>query len=426
MKTNKGYWRDPKVFSWALYDWANSVFSTTVMAGFFPVFFKQYWSNGIDSNLTTARLGTLISVTSLSIAVVSPWLGALADLRGTKKLFVFLFMILGAASTISLALLEQGEWVAAAALFSVAMFGFTASTIFYDALLSHVASGRAIDRVSSLGYSLGYLGGGVLLALNVWMFSDPHRFGLSSAVEAVQWSFVSVGVWWFVFSLPLMLFVPESRAADPKAKQSLSELAHQTLGQLKSTLQEIRQTPNTWKFLLAFWLYIDGVYTIMTMAVDYGLSIGLSTQHLISALLLVQFIGFPSALVFGYLSTKWGCRVPILICLACYAVTTALASQMATSTHFFMLAVFIGLAQGGVQALSRSLFARMTPPEKSGEYFGLMNLVGKFASILGPVIVGWGAYLSGSPRSGILGLLVLFGLGSWLLWQVKEPEDRLH
>jgi len=412
--------KDKKVLSWALYDWGNSAFSTTVMAGFFPLFFQKYWSSGIESSVTTARLGMAISISSLAIAVCSPLLGAVADLRSHKKLYVFLFMLLGALACAWMFFIPSGQWFPAILAYSLAMMAFNASCVFYDALLPSIAHGRSMDYASSLGYALGYLGGGLLFLLNVIMFLKPGLFGLADDVAAVKWSFLSVALWWFVFTLPLMKNVPEDVA---RFRGSVGATLWHSLQSLTHSLQAMVKTKEIRYFILGYWFYIDGVYTVMTMAVDYGVSLGLESKDLITALLLTQFIGFPSAWAFGYTTRPWGLRKPILFCIGCYGVAVILATQMSTAVHFYALAVMIGLVQGGVQSLSRSLFARMIPKEASGEYFGVFNLVGKFASILGPMIVGLTVLVTGRHQLGILGLLVLFVIGGGLLLKVKEVED---
>ena len=411
-----------RLYSWALYDWANSAFSTTVMAGFFPLFFKNYWSAGVDPVMTTARLGTAISVASFIMASLSPFLGALADLRGYKKTFVFVFMMMGALSCAWLSQIGEGQWYFAMLAYGLAMMGFNASSVFYDSLLPSVAKDKEMDFASSLGFSLGYLGGGILFAFNVLMYLKPEWFGLSNGVEGVKWSFMSVAIWWIVFSIPLFKNVPEPKTGV--SKDSLGMATKKSLVTLATTLKELKNHRNLAIYLLAYWLYIDGVYTVMTMAVDFGVSLGFAASSLIVALLLTQFIGFPATLVFGRLTKKMGCRVPILICICVCSVTVILATQMNQDWHFYCLAAVIGLVQGGVQSLSRSLFGQMIAEEKSGEFFGLFNLVGKFASILGPLVVGLGALATGSNRFGMLGVLLLFALGGLLLWQVKEPQKN--
>ncbi|MCX7978406.1 MAG: MFS transporter [Bdellovibrionaceae bacterium] len=413
--------RDKKILSWALYDWANSAFATTVMAGFFPLFFKKYWSQGTDPLISTAKLGTTVSLASLAIALMSPTLGVLADLKGYKKKFLTLFMLLGCLSCFWMSQIEAGGWYWAMLAYGFGMIGMQASSVFYDSLLPSVARGHKMDYASSLGFSLGYLGGGILFALNVAMYLKPEVFGLQDGAQAVRWSFATVAIWWLVFSLPILLNVPEPEHMG--ARGGVWELTLKSIEGLQKTLVDILRNRDLLIFLLAFWLYIDGVYTVITMAVDYGISIGLDSKHLIAALLITQFVGFPFALLFGLLTPRWGCRKPILVCIFVYCISVIGAALMSTEVHFYLLAAVVGAVQGGVQSLSRSLFGKMVPVERSAEYFGFMNIVGKFASISGPVVVLGVSLLTGSHRYGILGLLLLFLLGGWLLWKVKEPDS---
>jgi len=413
--------KDKKVFSWALYDFANSAYATTVMAGFFPLFFQKYWSAGVESTVTTSRLGTAISLSSLVVALLSPMLGAVADLRSHKKLYTFLFMILGVVSCAALFFVGPGEWWPALLAYGVSMMAFNASCVFYDSLLPYVAEGRKMDYASSLGYAMGYLGGGILFLVNVIMLLFPEKFGLDGKEAAVKFSFLTVAVWWLIFTFPLMKNVPEPRS---DFKGSFGAMMSLSFGSLLKTLKDLIRHKNLFYFVVAYWLYIDGVYTVMTMAVDYGVALGLESQHLMIALLLTQFIGFPCAWAFGFVSPRWGLRKPILICIAAYSVTVVLSTQMSQVWHFYTLAAIIGMVQGGVQSLSRSFFAQMIPKESSGEYFGLFNLVGKFASILGPLIVGWTVYFTGQHQMGMMGLLILFVLGASLLWNVKEIGEE--
>lgn len=421
LKIAKLFKTDQKIVSWALYDWANSACSTTIMAAFVPAFLKDYWSVGVDPTLTTARLGVANSVTSIIVALLAPTLGALADQRGYKKLFCFIFMIIAVIACAGLAWVPYGNWLSALIVFGVVMIGFNASLVFYDAMLPSVASNSDSDYASSLGYGLGYLGGGILFFINVVMCVKPQLFGLGDAVQAVQASFVSVAIWWLVFSVPL--FKNVSEAKPNKTGIRLLTSMHHSVVKLWKTFSDLRKDTNLLKYLIAFWLYIDGVYTVMTMAVDYGKSLNLDTNSMMIALLMVQFLGFPFSLIFSKIASRFGCRVPILISVAIYAMSVILATKMSTAWHFFALSTMIGMVQGGVQALSRSLFAKMIPSHSSGEYFGLFNLVGKFAAILGPLLVGFGAYLSGDPAKGMLGLLILFVIGGILLWTVKEPTN---
>ncbi|MFQ5843013.1 MAG: MFS transporter, partial [Thermodesulfobacteriota bacterium] len=286
------------IFGWSMYDWANSAFATTVMAGFFPIFFKQFWSVGADTTVSTARLGLANSIASITVALSAPILGAIADKGTSKKKFLLFFTYMGIVITASLYMVSKGNWPMAVVLYVLASIGFSGGNIFYDALITIVASERKLDFVSALGFSLGYLGGGILFAVNVWMTLSPETFGFGNAGEAVRFSFLSVGIWWGVFSIPLLLFVKEPSG---KAAKSGLNMVKAGFTQLRETFQEVRHLKTIFLFLVAYWLYIDGVDTIVRMAVDYGISIGFKSNDLIVALLIVQFVGFPAAIGFGYL-----------------------------------------------------------------------------------------------------------------------------
>jgi UMF1 family MFS transporter len=403
-------------WGWAMYDWANSAFATTVMAGFFPVFFKDYWNTGVDPTTSTFRLGMANSLASLLIVMLAPVLGAIADCMSRRKALLFSFAFLGVLMTGGLYLVSQGDWFLAAFLYVLALIGFSGSNVFYDSLLPFVSRKDELDQTSALGFSLGYLGGGLLLLLNVMMVLHPESFGLPDGTTAVRISFLMVAVWWLVFSLPLILLVDEPEG-------EISALSVKVLQQgfirIWKTLHEVRQLRNVWLFLVAYWLYIDGVDTIVRMAVDYGLSIGFDRNSLIVALLITQFTGFPSALAFGWFGGRYGPRAGIYTGLLVYIVVTFWASVMDSVTEFYYLAFSIGLAQGGIQALSRSMYARMIPVGRSAEFFGFYNMLGKFAAIIGPVMIGWVGVLSGNPRTGILSLLILFIAGGVILMKVN-------
>jgi len=400
-----------KVLSWALYDWANSAFATTVMAGFFPVFYKQYWAAEVSASASTFQLGVGNAFASLVIVICAPVLGAIADAGNFRKKFLALFTVLGVIATALLYWTEQHAWAAALASYCVATVGFMGANIFYDALILNVSNVNNRDVVSSLGYALGYLGGGVLFAVNVAMTLFPDSFGVQSVSEAVRLSFLSVAIWWAVFTVPLLIYVPDVK----QAKVSIGKSIKLGVAQLKQTFHHIRSLRPVWLFLFAYWLYIDGVDTVVRMAVDFGLSIGFKQQHLISALLLTQFIGFPAAIGFGYLGQRFGTLRSIMLGIGVYALVTVWAYRMNSVWEFYTLAAIIGLVQGGVQSLSRSLYADIIPPDKSAEFFGFYNMMGKSAVLLGPLLVGGIVLLTDNHRLGILSLLILFIAGAGLL-----------
>lgn len=409
------------VYGWALYDWANSAFATTVIAGFFPVFFKQYWSAGTDVTVSTFQLGLANSAASLVIMLLAPVLGAIADCGGAKKRFLFSFAALGVLSTGALFLVEAGAWQLAVLLFVLGNIGFAGGNVFYDALIVFVAPERRLDAVSALGFALGYLGGGLLFALNVAMTLWPEVFGLADAAEAVRLSFISVAVWWTLFSLPLLLLVHEPANA---ARAVPGAAIRGGLRQLRATFGQIRRLRVVFLFLAAYWLYIDGVDTIVRMAVDYGMALGFPSDSLIVALLITQFVGFPAALFFGWLGGRIGTKRAIGIAIGVYIGVTLWAVQMQAVWEFYALATVIGLVQGGIQSLSRSMYARLIPANQAAEFFGFYNMLGKFAAVLGPVLVGVTSMMSGSPRVSLLAITAMFIVGATLLYFVDEEKGR--
>ncbi len=408
-----------RVTSWALYDWANSAFATTVMAGFFPIFFKQYWSQDAVVTHSTFYLGIGNSVASLIIVILAPILGAMADIGGLRKRMLATFASLGVLATGALYLVQAGMWPFAILLYAIAVVGFSGANTFYDSLLIIVAPAKKRHRVSALGFALGYLGGGLLFLINVLMTLKPQLFGLADAAAGVRWSFITVAVWWTVFSIPLFLYVDEPLPANGRRHVDIGG----TFAALRHTAQNLRQYRGAWMFLLAYWLYIDGVDTIVRMAVDFGLNIGLGQGNLITALLMVQFIGFPAALVFGRLGERYGAQRGIWVCIWAYVGVTIFAFFMETALQMYILAAVIGLVQGGIQALSRSMFSHLIPQEKSAEFFGFYNVVGKAAAVFGPVMMGTITYLSGNPRLGILSVALLFFAGMFFFRLVRDPVD---
>jgi UMF1 family MFS transporter len=406
------------VFGWAMYDWANSSFAVTVMAGFFPLFFKQYWNVGIAATESTFRLGLANGVSSFVVAFMAPLIGAIADKGRARVRLLGLFTVLGAAMTAGLYFVGKGDWQTASILYIGASLGFWGGNQFYDSLLTDVAEEREYDLVSAYGYALGYLGGGVLFALNVAMVTKPSLFGLANLSDAVRWSFLSVGVWWLGFTLFTVVMVRERPTTEPlPALQAIRAGGRELI----NTVRHLRGDRRLLWFLLAYWFYIDGVNTIIKMAVDYGLSLGLKQTSLITALLMVQFIGFPAALAFGWLGQRIGARAGILIGIAVYAGIAGYAYFLQTERQFFVMALVIGLVQGGIQSLSRSLFGRLVPAARAGEFFGFYNLMGKAAAILGPTLTGVVALLTHDSRLAILSIVILFVIGAAFLLKVRVP-----
>ena len=429
------------IWGWAMYDWANSAFATTVMAGFFPIFFKQYWSSGSDINVSTAQLGFGNSIASLFVAFMAPILGAIADKGSAKKKFLIFFAYLGVLMTAALFLVQKGQWAWAIFVYAMGIVGFSGANIFYDSLLPDVTGEDKIDYVSGLGFSMGYLGGGLLFLINVLMLLMPRKFGLPDGAAAIRFAFLSVALWWGLFTFFTIFWVPETKASTLRKKREGIVIAG--FRQFAGTFKKVRHLKVVFLFLLAYWLYIDGVDTIIRMAVDYGLSLGFESNDLIVALLIVQFVGFPAALAFGKLGERWSVRKSIYLAIFIYMAVTVWGTMMTQKTEFYILAVVIGLVQGGIQALSRSYYSRLIPKNQAAEYYGFYNMLGKLAVILGPALMGLVGLIvkrvlmpvSPTPaqviavghlasRWGIASLLILFVTGAILFYFVDEEKGK--
>jgi len=575
-----GLIKDKPQFAWVMYDWANSAFATTVMAGFFPVFFKNYWSSTADVNMSTAYLGLANSLASLMVAILAPILGAIADQGNSKKKFLIFFAYMSVLMTGCLFMVEMGNWQVALFLYVMGTIGFSGANVFYDSLLPNITTEKNIDFVSSKGYAFGYLGGGLLFLLNVLWYTMPANFGFDtefisnvvkiennaiyvnatdfnvnvddnfeailsshfvteikdiefqkkdnenlatitiSEVNNIDWnkidkiisfgeyksgefvgfdpsnskllvknltrkitiddkvnvryenkitigkyengvcsdiigmenhfknitvktdilkpaieflpirlSFLSVAIWWAIFTIPLIVWVREEKH---KVKNNVFFYVKQGFGQLSYTFKKIKQMKYIFTFLAAYWLYIDGVNTVIRMAVDYGMSIGLPSSSLITALLITQFVGFPSALLFGMLGEKWDVKKSLFIGIFVYLGINIWAVFMESVMEFYIMAIIIGIVQGGIQALSRSLYSRLIPKNQNAEYYGFFNMTGKFAAIFGPLLVGLINIIARNmnmssnlaTRFGIGSLIILFIGGSIFLYFVDIEKGK--
>ena len=406
--------------SWATYDWANSVFATTVLAGFFPLFFKSYWGGDLNDVTSTAYLGTASSISGFIIVLIAPILGAMADLSGNKKKFLITFALIGILSTSTLFFISYGNWQWSLIIFGLSIIGFSGANIFYDSLLIDVSSEKDRNYVSSMGYALGYLGGGMLFLINVLMYLYPASFFLETEIEGILYSFLSVSVWWFLFSIPLYIFVKQ------KQKENIIQTANslkKSLQRVLSTFREIKKYKAVLIFLIAYWFYIDGIDTIVRMAIAYGTDLGFDSSQLIIALILTQFIGFPATFAYAFLAEKLGLFNMLVAGILVYIFICIYSLFITSTLDFFILAGLVGLVQGGVQSVSRTIFSNLIPQEKATEFFGFYNLVGKSAVVVGPALVGWTAYIFNNPKAGIISLLLLFIPGILLLFFV--PKDNL-
>jgi UMF1 family MFS transporter len=410
----------PELRAWVAYDWANSAYWTTVIAAVFPIYFARVAADGLAPEVAAFRFGIATTIALALIAFVSPPLGALADAAGIKKRMLAVFMLIGALATAALVFVRTGDWLLALVLFMAGNIGAAGSMTFYDSLLPHVARPDELDRVSTTGYAVGYLGGGVLLALNLLWIQKPEWFGFADSGQATRASFLSVAVWWIVFTLPLMRRVPEPPVGGGPGGASVGD-AFRRIGR---TLGELRHYRHAFLMLLAFLIYNDGIQTIIRMASLYGTQVGIAEGSLIAALLLVQFVGIPCALVFGRLAGAIGAKRAIFASLVIYGGISVLAFYMTQAWQFFALAFLVGTVQGGSQGLSRSLFARLIPRHKSSEFFGFFGVFEKFAGIFGPLLFALAVKLTGSSRAAILSVMAFFVVGGLILARVDIEEGR--
>ncbi len=413
----------PEVRAWALYDWANSAFITTIVAAVFPIYYNSVAADGLAPDVSAFRFSVATTVALAISATIAPVLGAIADVRAMKKSLLAAFMLLGVAATAAMASIGTGDWQLALGLFMIGNIAVSASIAFYDSLLPHVAAPEDLDRVSSAGFALGYLGGGLLLLLNLAWILKPGWFGLPDAGTATRVAFVSVAVWWLVFSLPLLRRVPEP-PVPPRARAAIGDAVREAFSDLASTFRHLRRYRQAFLMLVAFLVYNDGIGTIIRMASLYGAQIGIAQEHLIAALLLVQFVGVPCSFLFGRLATAIGAKPAIFVALAVYAGISVLGYFMTTAVHFYLLAVLVGTVQGGSQALSRSLFASMIPRDRTSQFFGFFAVSERTAGILGPLTFAVAVAVTGSSRAAILSVIAFFVVGGLLLTLVDVEEGR--
>jgi MFS transporter, UMF1 family len=417
--------------AWAMYDWALSSMQTVVMAAIFPVYFVRVAAADLPGAGGTQLLARTNAIALGIAALLSPILGALADYGAMKKRLLAAFTTVGVASTSALFLVQRGDVALAALLFGLCMIAGSASLVFYESLLPHVARPEEMDRVSTAGYAIGYLGGGLLASLNLLWIQKPEWFGLpgAGAEEAARTlparlAFLSVGVWWLVFALPLFLRVREPVRRLASGEPARGNPVRMAFARLATTLRELRGYRQAFLMLLAFLVYNDGIQTIIKMAAAYGAELGIGTGALIGAIVMVQFVGIPFSFLFGALAGRIGTKRSIFVGLAVYAAISVLGYHMRTATHFFLLALLVGMVQGGTQALSRSLFASLVPAHKSGEFFGFYGVFEKFAGLFGPLLFDVVIGVTGSSRNAILSVIGFFAVGAGILSRVDVDAGR--
>ncbi|MBW5447361.1 MFS transporter [Cohnella sp. CFH 77786] len=393
-------WDDRKaVRSWVMYDWANSAFATTIMAAVMPIYYQKA-IGGTDAGWAFTQ-----TASAIIIAVLAPLLGAMADYSGNKKAYLRLFTFIGAAASLCLAIPGKGDVLFASLLVILGMIGFGGGGTFYDALLNDVASPANREKVSARGFAMGYLGGGVLLAVNLLLILKPGLFGLGEGTAPSQISFAMVGVWWLLFSIPLFRNVREGAVAP---NGSLGSQVREGFKRLGETFRQIRHYPELWKFMIAYWFFFDGVNTVIVMATSYGTTIGIKDKDLITALLITQFVGFPATVAFGALTGKLGSKTMLYASMVMYVVIVVLGFFMKNALHFYVLAGLVGLVQGGSQATARAIYSRLIPPARTAEFNGFLTFTSRFFSFGGPLVFALVKVFTDSSRYAILAVAFFF------------------
>lgn len=408
-----------------MYDWANSAYYVVIITAIFPIYYQQVASAGTAKDLAAQRFGWVTTIALALVAILSPILGAYADYRAVRKRLLGSFVALGVAATAFLYLIQHGDWLLALLLFALGNVAVATSFVFYDSLLPHIANESEIDRVSAAGYALGYLGGGLLMLINVLWIVMPEVFGIADSGVATRLSFLSVALWWGVFSIPLFRNVSEPPRMIEADERSATSAMHVTFTRLAETFRELTGSyKQAALVLLAMLVYNDGIGTVIRMAALYAETLGLPTPDVITAILLVQFVGIPFSFLFGSLAGRIGAKRSILLGLGVYAGITVVAYRLETVREFYLLAILVAMVQGGTQALSRSLFASLTPKHKTSEFFGFFSVFEKFSGIFGPLLFSVMIALTGSSRNAILAVSGFFIIGGLILALVNVEEGR--
>ena len=414
----------PELRAWAMYDWANSAFQTTIIAAVFPIYFHNVVAADLGDSLSTSRFAWATTLAIVIVALVAPLLGAIADFAAMKKKMLGVFLAIGVVSTTAMFWVRAGDWAFALVLFVLGNIAVAGSIVFYESLLPHLVGEDELDRVSSAGYAIGYLGGGVLLAINLLMIQQPSWFGIPDTGTAVRLSLASVGIWWLVFSIPLFRQVPEPRRRIEADESMTDSLVGTGIRRLIETFHELRRYRQAFLLLVAFLIYNDGIQTIIRMATTFGSQIGIDQNAMITALLITQFIGVPFAFLFGMVAGRIGAKIAVFAGLGVYAFIITLGYYMTTAAHFYALAIMVGMVQGGTQALSRSLFASMIPRHKSSEFFAFFGVFERYAGILGPLVFAAMVEATGQSRNAMLAVLGFFVIGGAILLFVDVDAGR--
>jgi len=403
--------------SWAFYDWANSAYSMTITSTILPIYFKSVAaSGGMSSSNSTALWGYTISLSTMIVSLLAPILGTIADYKGNKKKFFKSFFSVGVLFTTLLAFVPENNPILLLICYGFALVGFSGTNIFYDAFLVDVTTKERMDKVSSYGFALGYIGSTIpfIISIAIVLLSQKEVLPISLAL-ACKISFLITSVWWLIFSIPILKNVNQIYYIEPEKNP-----VRKSFKRLFSTLKAIKNHRNIFLFLIAYFFYIDGVDTIIGMATSYGTDLGISMVSLLIILLVTQFVAFPFTILYGRLAEKFGGKKLLYAGVITYTIISIYGYFIKTTLDFWILAMAVGSAQGGIQAISRAFYGKMVPKEHANEFFGFYNIFGKFAAIMGPFLVAIITQITGQTRNGILSLIVLFVIGFICLTRVNE------
>lgn len=410
------------VKGWIMFDWAHSAFATTMMAAVLPIFYSAVAASTLpESHLATVYWGNTQTIAMIIVALISPILGAVADFSGSKVRLIRWFTIVGALASASFVLIGPGDYLLASFILIVALIGYSVATSVSNGLLSDLVPEEKRDMISAKGFAYGYIGGGILLVINLAMILKPGWFGLDGPTAGMKASFVTVALWWLLFAIPLFRHVKDRRRDERMSPRHYINIG---FGRTWKTLKSLSRYPELLKFLIAYWFFNDGISTIITMATIYGKEIGLDQNHLISALVITQFIGIPCTLLFGKIAERIGSKQSLYVSLSIYVLIVTLGFFMSETWHFYALAVMVGFVQGGSQAISRSIYSRLAPADRSAEFFGFLNISDKFSAIMGPALFSAFTLWFGSGRFGILVLIAFFLIGIGLLTKVRLEKGK--